>query len=420
MAAEFDLFVRFGMALAIGFMIGLQREFSHGRDGREITAGERTFALLSLGGALAAMVSDELNTPWVLVGCLLVFGAFTAIAYFSDAWKHGQVGITSEVAILIAVLIGPLCYWGYLTVAVAIGIATTVILSIKLETDRFVRTLTREEFFAALQLAVISAIVLPILPNRSFLEPPFDVLNPFNIWLMVVFISGINFLGYVFIKVVGSDQGITLAGFLGGLVSSTAVSLSFSERSQRESGLAKPLALAITVAWTVMFTRILIEVGVLNQALLEVVWVPIAAAGVAALLYCVYLYFSKRRTEKSDLELTNPLDLASAIKFGFMYAVILVVSRTAHLYYGDAGIFISSILSGLADVDAITLSMSELSNTGAIELSTASRAIVLAAMSNTATKGGIVLMGGSRGLRKVIWPGIVLILVTGVGVAFLL
>jgi uncharacterized membrane protein (DUF4010 family) len=419
MTAEYDLFIRFAMALGIGFIIGLQREFSHGRDGRDIIAGERTFALLSMGGCLAAMISDHLESPFILIGILLIFGVFTSIAYFSDAWKRGQVGITSEVAIIIAVLIGVLCYYGDLTTAAAIGITTTVLLSIKLETDRFVRALTREEVFAALQLAVISAIVLPLLPNRSFFDPPFDVLNPFNIWLMVVFISGINFLGYVFMKVVSSDQGITLAGFLGGLVSSTAVSLSFSERSKREAGLAKPLALAITIAWTVMFVRVLIEVGVLNRALLGIVWVPIAAAGAAALLYCAYLYFSRRPTEKSDLALTNPIDLGSAIKFGLLYAFILLVSRAAYLYYGDTGIFVSSILSGLADVDAITLSMSELSNSGALELHTASRAIVLAAMSNTVTKGAIVLMGGSPGLRKAIWPGIVLVLITGVSVGFL-
>jgi uncharacterized membrane protein (DUF4010 family) len=366
------------------------------------------------------MVSDELDSPTIFLGVLLAFSLFIAIGYFADAWRRERIGITTEVAIIIAILIGGLCYWGYLVEAAAIGIATTVLLSIKLETDRFVRALTRDEIFAALQLAVISAIVLPILPNRHYLEPPFDVLNPFNIWLMVVFISGINFLGYVFIKVVGSDRGITLAGFLGGLVSSTAVSLSFSERSKRDAGLAKPLALAITVAWTVMFTRVLIEVGVLNQELLSIVWVPIAAAGAVALLYCIYLFFSQRTTEKSDLELTNPLDLASAIKFGILYAFILLISRAAHIYYGDTGIFVSSIISGLADVDAITLSMSELSNTGAIELSTASRAIVLAAMSNTITKGAIVLMGGSPGLRKAIWPGIALILVTGISVAFLM
>jgi len=420
MTVEFDLFIRFAMALAIGFLIGLQREFSHGIDGREIAAGERTFALLSLSGALAAMVSDELGTPLILVGSLLILGIFTSIAYSSDVWKRESVGITSEVAIIIAILIGALCYLGYLAFAAAIGIATTVVLSIKLETDRFVRALTREEVFAALQLAVITAIVLPILPNRSFWEPPFDVINPFNIWLMVVFISGINFLGYVFIRIVGSEQGIALAGFLGGLVSSTAVSLTFSERSRKQSGLAKPLALAITIAWTVMFTRVLIEVGVLNGELLGVVWIPIASAGLVALLYCAYLYLTHRHSDTSELEFHSPLDLGSAIRFGLIYGFILLFSRAAHLYFDETGLFISSILSGLADVDAITLSMSKLRSTGAVELHTASRAIVLATMSNTVTKGAIVLMGGSPGLRKAVWPGLVLIFITGVGVAFIL
>jgi uncharacterized membrane protein (DUF4010 family) len=316
-------------------------------------------------------------------------------------------------------LIGALCYQGHLTLAVALGIAATVMLSLKFETDQFVRALTRRELFAALQLAVISAIVLPVLPNQSFFPPPFDVLNPFNIWLMVVFISAINFLGYVFVKTAGTQQGIGIAGFLGGLVSSTAVTLSFTERSQRDEGHARPFALAIIVAWTVMFVRTLIEVGVLNPALLRIVWLPIIAAGSVGLGYGIYLYFSQRATEKSELEIANPLDLGSAIKFGLLYAVILLVSRAAHLYFGETGIFVSSVLSGLADVDAITLSMSELSSSGAVELGTAARAVVLAAMSNTAAKGAIVLMGASARLRKAVLPGLLLILAAGITAAFI-
>jgi uncharacterized membrane protein (DUF4010 family) len=246
------------------------------------------------------------------------------------------------------------------------------------------------------------------------------VINPFNIWLMVVFISGINFLGYILVKVVGSEQGIGLAGFLGGLVSSTAVTLGFSERSKRQPDLSKPFALAITVAWTVMFGRVLVEVGVLNPELFKVVWIPIAAAGGAALLYCVYLYFSQRTSEKSEMEFSNPMDLGAAVKFGLMYGVILLVSRATHFYFEETGLFISSLLSGLTDVDAITLSMSELSVIDQIPLDTASQAIVLAAMANTIAKGSIVLMSGSPSLRKAIWPGILLILVVGISVAFII
>ena len=414
-----DLFLRFGVAIAIGFMIGLQREHAHGGKSNEIIAGERTLALMGLIGCLAAFAADILDSPLGFVSIILIIGIFTAIAYFVDA-KQGFVGLTSETAILIVVVIGALCYWGYLMLAVALGIATTVLLSLKIETDNFVRSLTREDIIAALKFAVISAIVLPILPNESIWPSPFDVINPFNIWLMVVFISGLSFLGYVLIKFMRSQQGIVLTGLLGGLVSSTALTLSFSERSNSDSRLAKPFALAITISWTVMFSRVLVEVGVLNFELLKIVWIPIAAAGAAGLLYCGYLLFSQKPGETADVKFSNPFNLTSAIKFGLLYGAILLISHVAQLYWGDTGVFLSSIISGLADVDAITLSMAELSSTGDVSLNTASQAIVLAAMSNTLAKSGIVLVGGAVALKKALYPGVILILITGIGVAFLM
>ena len=414
-----QLFLRFGVAIAIGFMIGLQREFAKQKKKKELVAGERTFALMGLAGALAAMAADHLDSALAFFGVILLMGVFIAVAYFIDAWR-GHVGLTTEVAMLVAVLIGALCYWGYLTLAVAVGIATTALLSLKFETDRFVSALTKEDIYAALQFAVITAIVLPVLPNESFLPPPFDVLNPFKIWLMVVFISGISFVGYVANKIVGAEQGIGLTGFLGGLVSSTAVTLSFSERSNKQPELSKPFALAIMIAWTVMFSRVLIVVGVLSKSLLAIVWIPLVAAGGIGLLYGIYLFISQRSTEKGDVNFNNPFDLKSAIQFGLLYGVVLLVSRAAQMYFGDTGIMISSILSGVADVDAITLSMAELSNTGGLDLTTAARAIVVATMSNTLVKGGIALVGGSSVLRSVLWPGIVLIVVVGIGLTFLL
>lgn len=416
--SQTDLFIRFGASIAIGFMIGLQREFAKGGDKKFLAAGERTFGLMGLVGCMAAMVSDQLDSPFPFFVIILMMGTYLTVSYYVSA-SDGRVGLTSEVAAMIAILIGALCYWGYLALGVAIGIATTTLLSVKVETDQFVRALTREDFKSALELAVISAIVLPVLPNQGFFEIPFDVLNPFKIWLMVVFISGISFLGYVAIKVVGPEQGIGITGFLGGLVSSTAVTLSFSERSKIDRNLAKPLALAITIAWTVMFPRVLIEVGVLNLALLNVLWKPIVAAGLVGLGYCIYLFFSQRATDKGDLEFSNPFDLRAAIKFGLLYGLVLLVSRAAQYYFGDEGLFLSSIIAGFADVDAITLSIAELTNTGGVALNTASRAIVVATMSNTLVKGGIALIGGSRELRKAILPGIILILSVGIGFAFL-
>jgi uncharacterized membrane protein (DUF4010 family) len=369
-------------------------------------------------GCFAAMAADIFASPMVFIGIISIIGILDAFSYFVSAWR-GKVGMTTEVTILISTLLGALCYWGNLSLAVALGIATTTILSLKVETDRLVRALTREDINAALRFAVISAIVLPVLPNQSFFDAPFDVLNPFKIWLMVVFISGISFLGYVAIKIVGPESGIGLTGFLGGMVSSTAVTLSFSQRSKRDLGLAKPFSLAITVAWTVMFARILITVGVLNQALLKGVWVPVLASCLAGLVYCSYLLFSQKSEEKGDLTFTNPFDLSSAIKFGLLYGAVLLISRAGQYYLGNTGLFLSSIVSGIADVDAITLSVTELTTTGGLSIDTASQAIVVAAMTNTFVKGCIALFWGSMALRKALLPGLILMLSVGLLVVFI-
>jgi uncharacterized membrane protein (DUF4010 family) len=414
-----QLFIRFSIAIAIGFMVGLQREFAKGLDRRTIPAGERTFALMGLIGWLAAMVADQLNASLAFFGVLVLFGVFTVSSYLVNS-RRGHVGLTTEMAEMITFLTGALCYWNYLILAAAIGIITTALLSLKIETDRFVRALTRKDIFAALQFAVISAVILPVLPNRSFLPPPLDVLNPYKIWLMVVFISGISFLGYVAIKIVGTEQGIGLTGLLGGIASSTAVTLSFSERSSRKPELSQAFAFAIMLGWAVMFSRVLVEVGVLNIELLKLIWIPIAASGLAGLIYVIFLFFSHRQVETADVKMTNPFDLGAAIKFGLIYAFILLISRTAQVYLGDTGFLISSFIAGLADVDAIALSVSELSKTGGLSMTTASRAVVIAAMANTLSKGGIVLAGGSAALRKALWPGIVLMLAVGIGLTFTL
>ena len=408
-----DLFIRFGVALAIGFLIGLQREFAWGSKGREIAAGERTFALISLSGCLAAMLADMAELPMLLFGVVLTVGALAVMAYYVYS-QQGHTGLTTEVAIMLALMIGVLCYWGQLMLAAAIGIAITVLLSLKVETDRFVRSLTRADISAALQFAVITAIILPVLPNQGLLPPPFDVLNPYKIWLMVVFISGINFLGYVLVKLVDPHQGIGLIGLLGGIVSSTAVTLGFSERSNRETGFEKPFALAIMAAWTMMFVKVLVEVGVLNLALLGIVWKPLALAGLVGLGYIVYLYLAQRTTEEGEVTFSNPFDLSAAIKFGFFYGLILLVARSAEIYFGDIGVLVSSVLSGLVDVDAITLSVADLSRTGLLDSGVAARAVVLAAMSNTLSKGAMVMLSGSPGLRRAILPGWLLVMLTGI------
>jgi len=413
--APIELFYRFGVALVVGSLIGMEREFAK-PDGEKMFAGVRTFALLALVGCAGALLVDVTGTALAFLSVLALIGALIVVAYFVSAWR-GEMGITTEIAGLFTVILGALCYWDYLELATALAVVMTVLLSLKVELESFADRISRDDIFAALKFAVITIIILPLLSKEPIGPPPFDVIVPYNIWLMVVLISGINFLGYILVKLVGAKQGIGLTGFLGGLVSSTAVTLTFSERSQREINLAKPFALAIIVAWTVMFGRVLVEVAVINLELLSILWIPITAAAIAGLLYGYWLYRKQKFDETGEVSVSNPFELGSAIKFGLLYAVVLLVSRTAQIYFGDTGIYVSSILSGLVDVDAITLSMAQLSKHGEVALDTAEFAIVLAAMSNTVVKGGIVLVTGTMALRKAILPGFLLILIVGIGVA---
>lgn len=414
-----DLYYQFIVALLIGILMGLEREHSHSHQDGELFAGVRTFALLALIGGVAAMITDQLGSAWIFVSIMLLLGGLTTAAYFISASK-GQMGITTEVSALVAFLVGGLCYWDRVQVAVAIAVAVTTLLSLKLEMRAFVQRLTKEDIYATLKFAIIAVIVLPVLPDQPLGLPPFDVLNLYKIWLMVVFISGISFLGYLLSKLVGAERGIGLTGLLGGLVSSTAVTLSFSQRSQTEPDLARPFALAIIGAWTMMFGRVLVEVAALNIALLEIVWIPLVASAASGLAYGLYLYFGQRSSEASEMEFTNPFTLGPAVQFGLLYAVILLVSSVAQTTLGDTGVYLSSVVAGTADVDAITLSMAELAGVDSeVSLGTAALAIVLAITSNVVVKGGIVLISGSATLRRALLPGFILMLVTGIVVALL-
>jgi uncharacterized membrane protein (DUF4010 family) len=191
--AQIDLFLRFGAALAIGVLVGLQREYAYEEPDQELLAGVRTFALMALAGCTAAFVADLLSAPALLVGVVLVLGGLIGAGYYFNA-RRGQVGLTTEVAAVLTILAGALCFYEQLALAAALGVATTVLLSLKLELHTFAQRLTREDVYATLKFAVISAIILPLLPNQVFGPPPLNVLNPYQIWLMVVFISGIGFL----------------------------------------------------------------------------------------------------------------------------------------------------------------------------------------------------------------------------------
>ncbi|MDT8307527.1 MAG: DUF4010 domain-containing protein, partial [Anaerolineae bacterium] len=348
MNPEANLFYRFGVALFIGLLVGLQREYTADEaglreDNAAMFAGLRTFSLMALVGAAAAMIADVLDAPWAFVGIIVPLGVLIAVGYYITA-SRGNPGMTTEVAAIVTVLAGALAYWEHMALAVALAVVTTGLLSLKLELHGFVERLNRQDIFAILKFALITAIILPVLPNETFGPPPFDALNPYTVWLLVVLISGISFLGYVLMKLLKAREGITLTGLLGGLASSTATTLSFAQRSQRNTEFSHSFALAITLAWVVMFGRALVEVATLNLALLEVLWLPMVLAAAAGLAYAAYLYFfAPRRDDHEEVELGNPFELSTAITFGLLFAVVLVISRAAQLYLGQAGIYLSSL-----------------------------------------------------------------------------
>lgn len=408
-----SLFFRFGVALVIGVLVGLQREFANEKPDRELATGVRTLALMGLIGCGAAFVSDVMQSPWPFVVVVAIVGGFFLVNYFIEA-SRGETGLTTEASGILTILAGALAYWDQVTLAVALGVTTTVLLSVKLELHRFVAHITREDIYATLKFAVITAIVLPVLPNRVFGPVPFQILNPYKIWLLIVLISGISFVGYIFIKTVGTRKGLGITGLMGGLASSTAVTLSLTQVSKSAGELAKPLAVAITIAWTVMFSRVLVEVYVLNHELARIILLPILAPVAAGLLYGLVLFRMERTDRRADVTFHNPFELGPAITFGLIFTVVLVLSRAAQIYMGDAGIYLSSVVAGLADVDAIALSMAELSRgQHGIDMTTAARAIVLAAVANTFLKGCMVMVLGESKLRRVILPGCLLIMATG-------
>jgi len=415
-----DLLYRIGVALGIGFLIGLQREFASGRDAADgqLTpqfAGVRTFTLLGLAGATAAYVGDLLGSAWGFMGVLILVGGLLVASYWTTA-REGQVGMTTEVAAVLVFLTGALSYYDRVPVAVAIGVVVMLVLSLKVELHHLAKRLTHEDLIAVVKFGVITAIILPVLPDRGLGPAPFDVLNPRHVWVMVILISGLSFLGYALSKLVGPRHSLGLTGLLGGMASSTAVTLTMAQRSAdaRTEPLSRALGAAVIAAWAVMFVRVLIEVAIVNRPLLAHVAVPLTMAAAAAAGYGFLAYRQAAgQVGGPPPDSGNPLALGSAIKFGLLYALILLVARIAQQALGDSGVMVSAALAGMADVDAITLTMAQLSQAGQIEAGTAGSAVTLATLTNTIVKTGIVVIAGGPGLRKAVLPGFLIIVLAG-------
>jgi uncharacterized membrane protein (DUF4010 family) len=408
---DLDLAFRFGAALGLGLLLGLERERK--RDAELLFGGIRTFALIALLGAVAAFMEREIDQGWLIFAVFVALSALVIVSYATTA-ARGELGITTEVTALLAFIAGALCGWDKVGVASVTTVVCLLLLTLKDFLHGLARRVELGDVEATLKFAVISVIILPLLPNETFGPPPVDVINPYKIWLMVVLIAGLNFLGYLLVKILGNEHGFLLTGVLGGLVSSTAVTLSFSQRSRQEPAMSSAFVLAIVVAWTIMFLRVVVMVGVVNRALAASLALALGCMAAAGLVVSLVLWRRSRTHEKGVVTAgANPFELSEAIKFGLLFGLVTIVAKAAQTYLGAAGLYLAGALAGLTDVDAISLSMANLAAANPESLVVAARTIVIAVLANTLVKAGMAGFMGAPALRRTIVLATVLLLFAG-------
>jgi uncharacterized membrane protein (DUF4010 family) len=295
--------------------------------------------------------------------------------------------------------------------AVMLGIATAILLAMKERIHHFARVVEKFEFTDTLKFCAITFIILPLLPNNAI--DPWGVIVPYKIWLMVVLISGISYLGYIFVKILGPDRGVGLTGFMGGLTSSTAVATVMASKSRENPGIMRPAVFAAILASSVMFIRVLVQIAVVNSQILDQVMLPMAAMFAASIIISIIIWH-KRTEIKAEFKLETPFALSPALKFGVFFMIILLFSNFSRTLFGDHGLYIVGMISGLADVDAITLSTAAMAAKGEIETNTATTAITIAVISNTIMKLIYSIMLGSRKFAQTMGIATLLIIASGV------
>lgn len=382
------------LAILVGLLIGIERE-RRKREGDKAFAGIRTYPMISMLGMIAALLVNIINV-YVYIAIFCGFSVLISISYFFAA-RRGDIGGTTEISMIVVFLMGSLIYHEFYVLAGIITVVIMILLTFKTEFHSFAGKIEKEDLFAAIKFAVITIIVLPLLPNETF--GPLDVLNPRKIWYMVILIAGISFIGYILSKLVDSKKGIQLLSVLGGIASSTAVTLSFTSRSKELPSLSRNFAAGIVLASTIMFPRVLLIIFVLNNSFAESLAIPFSIFTFSGLLASFILWRSSKKDDTKDINLTNPFKLLFAIKFGLLFALILFISKAAQIYIGDKGIFITSFFAGFADVDAIALSIVNLVENN-FSLDSATLAVVIATLANSLVKTTIAAVFGSKELRK--------------------
>ncbi|NOT84634.1 MAG: MgtC/SapB family protein, partial [Methylococcaceae bacterium] len=393
---ELENFKLLSISLAIGLLIGLERGWrSRDRDDGMRVAGLRTYGLISLLGGLSGILAQQVH-PLLIGFVFLGLTAVLLLSYSKSLNKFEDFSITGIVAALITYVLGVLTVFGHVTLTSAAAVIIAALMGFKPLLHGWLKKLEQQELNATLQLLLISVVMLPILPNKGY--GPWAAFNPYHIWWMVVLIAGISYLGYFANKLVGQQHGPLLTGALGGLVSSTAVTLNLSKVSAQFPHQENALAAGILTACATMFARTLLLTFIMNPALFQVV-LP-ALAVMCLLTYVMAFIFWRSASDLKTAEevtLENPFQLGMALKFGAFLAVILFLSMLLKVYFGDRGTYFLAAAAGLADVDPVTLSMAQMSKTG-LGLGVAARAILTAVSVNSAVKSVFAWNIGGRGL----------------------
>ena len=381
------------VSFGLGLLLGLERE----RRGSSI-AGIRTFPIISLFGTACAQVGQTFG-GWIVAVGLIALAAIVVCANFAQI-KKGTIdpGMTTEAAALLLYAVGALIVIGYLAAAVVIAGAMAVLLHSKKPLHNFARAVGERDMRAIMQFVLLSLVILPILPSEDY--GPYGVWNPFKLWLMVVLIVGISLGGYVAFKFFGTRAGSLVGGIIGGLVSSTATTVSYSRQTASEAALAPLGAFVIMTASCISIVRVLVEIAAVAPGQFGEMALPLIGMLGFCFLIAAALFFPSRKQGIRMPEQKNPAELKPALVFGGLYALVLLAVAVAKEHFGSAGLYVVAVISGLTDLDAITLSTGQLAGSKMIDTLTAWRVILVAVMSNFLFKFGIVAALGSRGLTQ--------------------
>lgn len=410
-----ELLLNLATALSVGLLIGTERSWS-GRDnaGQEL-AGIRTFGLAGLFGGLATLSAIHFGAAaWIAM--FVALALLTIAGYVIESRTYADHGMTTEVALLLTFLLGSLAVAEMRLLAASVAVVVALLLSLKARLHGALRKLSEAELSGALKLLFISVVLLPVLPSQGY--GPWQAFNPYTTWWMVVLIAGIGFAAYVAIRVLGTRHGLMVTALLGGIVSSTAMTITLARLNTEK--LRPALAAGLLATSALMFPRVLLEVGLINRALLPSLLAPMLTAGLIYAAGALFYYLRAGQQPPSGAEppLKNPFELDPALRFAGLLVIILFLVEGARRLLGDTGIYLVALLSGLTDVDAITLSLSNSARTDLSEM-VAVHGIFLAALSNSLVKAVLILFIGGRAMAVLTLPFMLGGLVAGLAVLWL-